>query len=266
MVTEPTPPHRPDPSAVSSLPSAAGPPPETPPLAEPNSPNDRPSTPPRTAAAISKPPRRPVWPTAIGIVAVVFASLGLLGNGGGVLFSFIAPLISNFMEDSPLAGQPGMEGLIAFHAMADWWIYQAASACAAFLAALWLLIGGIGLLQRRRGGPPNLLGWAVVKMVIVVLSALVMFQMQQAQMEAQLSNVANTMTPPGSTTTGPNTAAATPPGPPIRGGPPALFTNTFSYAVAAAIAVLTLLWGWAQPIFMLIWLPRKKIKAEYQSW
>ena len=82
-------------------------------------------------------------------------------------------------------------------------------------------------------------------MMLVVYSGIVTFLSSQPQMDAMQRMLEED----------PNTAAAIPG-----------FFGTFMAILGPLTLVLGIVWGWALPIFMLIWFSRRKIKAEIAQW
>jgi hypothetical protein len=105
------------------------------------------------------------------------------------------------------------------------------------IAAVLLLPAGIGLLKRRLWGVRLTRTWARVKMVMVVGVAALTYVMQQQMWAAMTKQNA-----PGS------------PFGPMEG------------VMVATAVVFALVWGWALPVFMLIFLSRRKVKEHIDTW
>ncbi|MBI4579084.1 MAG: hypothetical protein HY718_05235 [Planctomycetes bacterium] len=99
--------------------------------------------------------------------------------------------------------------------------------------ALLLLVGGVGLVGRRRWGASAAKVWAVLRMLFVLVGLAVGWQMQQASFSAMSSSGR-------------------------MGGA--------EQVVMGLSLVLGLVWAWALPVIMLIWLSRAKIKADIARW
>lgn len=120
----------------------------------------------------------------------------------------------------------------------EWkWINSAGSLLYLVLAVLQLAVG-IGLIGRRAWTRGAALTWAWLKIVAVVLILIPPYQMEKEAFEA--------MQPQG------------------RGGGSA----AMGYAeLGLTIGIcLALAWGWALPVFMLIWLNRGSIKEQVEGW
>ena len=113
------------------------------------------------------------------------------------------------------------------------------------VVAIVLLFGGIGLTKRSPRSPKTCRIWAVLKMLLVVFASIVGYLVQLAQMEAMQRMLEED----------PNTPAA------MVG-----FFGTLMAVFGPLTLVLGIIWGWALPIFMLIWFSRRKIKAEIAQW
>lgn len=115
-----------------------------------------------------------------------------------------------------------------------WWIMlgSAVTTCVAVL----LLVSGIGMLKRVRWGVTAAQWWAILKMVFVVVNIIPAYMMQQEQFEAI-----------------------------SRQGVPAMGGGLFAVVSVFSI-VFGLVWGWALPVFFLIWFTRPTIKGETAGW
>lgn len=170
------------------------------------------------------------WPTVIGIIAMVFGGLGILGGAWGVVGSLMPGLL-HFAA--------GPENRM-FEVMSKWTTWNVAMSIITITVAALLLTAGIKLLKRRPDAPGWCRTWAVVKILLVLVVGIVNYFYQQ-DLYAAMED-----------TQGP-------------GGRPAMAFPVMK-AVAAASVAFSLLWGWALPVFMLIWFGRQKIKAETADW
>jgi len=168
------------------------------------------------------------WPKVIGIIAIVLGSLGVLGGMYGV----VSPLLLGWMADMMPPGQA--TSLAVIQEFSIWVVFGSLLGLA---VATWLLFGGIALVKRRRSSRKICLGWAVVKMVFVVANTVASFAMAESQMEAMAQD--------------PNL-------PPLPAG--------FASGMAIFGAGFGVCWGWALPVFMLIWFSRSNIKSQMALW
>lgn len=100
--------------------------------------------------------------------------------------------------------------------------------------ALLLAVSGVGLTNRRLWSVSVARLWAVLKMLLVVVGVGMAWQIQSVSFRA------NPGVPPGGT--------------------------GFTTSIQIMSLVFGLVWGWALPVFMLIWLSRPRIKAETEAW
>ncbi len=199
--------------------------------AEPPMPPPTPMTPPTDAEAI--PPRKSTWPMVIGIIGTILGSMAALGGCFGLVSSlFLDQFMSLVPQGEAAEMTSALDGLKPALII---------SGALTMVLAIVLLIGGIGLLRRRAWGRSTCLTWAGLKMVLVVCNSVLSYMVQQAQFQAMAED--------------PNMAGSMP------GFLPALMQ-----AMGAVGLIFSLVWGWALPIFMLIWFSRRKIKAEVAQW
>lgn len=170
------------------------------------------------------------WPTVIGIIAIVFGACGILGG----ILGMLGPAINKVMIEVLPADQAG-----SFEAQTkyQWWL-AGLSLLATFIA-LWLLLGGIGVLKKRPAGAGKIKIWAIIKIVfvIVMVGCQVVIQRHMFdQMQAQQAGQAL----------------------------PSIFN--FTDIIVFLSLGFGLLWGLALPVFMLIWFGRRTIKDEVQTW
>lgn len=179
-------------------------------------------------------PRPSRWPKVIGVISVVLGSLGVLGGICGTLAMVVGQGVMT------LAAQQ-QQGASAVQAMQDQTSFTVLSLLTGLLLALFLLVAGVVLICRRRRGVTLLKVWAVCRIVAVGVGSVIGYFVGVAQMEVmQQTTMGSNQPPPGMASF-------------ITGGMILLF-------------VLGLLWGWAWPIFVLIWLRRQKIRDDYSTW
>lgn len=182
----------------------------------------------------SPPPQRESggWHKPIGIVSIVLGVCGFVGGCMHLLSPLFMPFFEEFMRAAVPKGQP--TGMEAISSNSGRLVAQGAMAAAA--AAL-LVAAGIGLAKQRRWGAKLSVTWSVVKMIVVVATLLIAWPMQKASLEAMQQNAA--------------------------GGQ---FGSGF-YTMTAVLSIgFGLLWGWAYPVFLLIWFGRRKIKDQIATW
>ncbi len=166
---------------------------------------------------------------AFGVIAIVLGALGCLAGCWGAVSPFFLGAI---IEMAPKEAQTA--GLEQFR---EWGFWITVSSLLSLGAAVLLLVSGIGLVQRRRWAVTASRCWAVVKMVLVLVTALLAITMQQGQFDA-LAEQQN-----------------------LPSGLGGLFM-----AIGAFSVIFSVIWGCAFPVLLLIWLALPKSKNEYAGW
>ena len=192
--------------------------------------------------------RQLVWPKVIGIIAIVFGSIGTLNYAVcGPVVLLVSGSIGAFLEKLAQS-QPG-QGLetqaAQFEAMGSYIPANLAVSCFAALLAVTLLIGGIGLVRQRPWAARAIVIWAILKMLHAAPAAMVTYLTQMASFRAMRE------------------AAETSPGGPGQ-VPPGFFAILEAAGIGGMVA--SLLWYWALPAFMLIWFSRRKIRDDMIAW
>lgn len=191
--------------------------------------SDTPPPPPVQPVGEPAPAPRSTWPTAVGIIAIVFGVLGMLG----ACSSAMGPALMNLLKDKlPPQQRQGME------VMGEWSGYMLAIAVPTLILAALLLALGVGILKRSPKAAKGARVWAVLKIILVVCSAYGGYRMQEAQFEAMRQAPAGPGVPP------PGVLAL----------------------VSRAGLAFSVVWGWALPVFFLVWFKRPKIRAEVAEW
>ena len=94
-----------------------------------------------------------------------------------------------------------------------------------------LLVGGVQLIRRRPSAAYWCVTWSILKMIMTVATAVTTAAMQRDQFEAM---------------GGPSAAMG-----------PMLIVFSF---------VFGLLWGWALPVFMLVWFSMRWVRQQVADW
>lgn len=186
-----------------------------------------PSAPPTRPGANAVPDAVSAWPTVIGIIATIFGAGGLLLSVWGMASPFLMDRWMTGMQD------PRMSQMMS---VPQWRTYTVVSSALSLGAAALLLGAGIGILQRRRWASRTSTTWAIVKMAVVLVGTALGYMTMQAQLGAM--NAAAPTSMPAGVTTG----------------------------MVAGGMCFGIVWGWALPIFVLIWFSRSRIKAEVATW
>ncbi len=192
-----------------------------------------PGAPPTTPGPIAMGQGRSAWPTAIGVISIVFGVLSGLSNAVQV----ISPLFMEAMQ----AGMPPevRDQMRAQTAVTRQWFPVTISIAAGQLAlGILLLACGVLILARRRSGPSLTIWWAVLKIVLVAVSAYV-GRLVQADMTKAMQ--ASGQFPGG------------------------WFGMTAGLFGAVGI-MMVLVTGWAWPVFVLVWFSRPTIRREVSLW
>ena len=124
------------------------------------------------------------WPTVIGIIAIIWAVLGLLGGVCGLGSLFMArSMPANF------PGAPGMSMSASPMMLFGFLISLILKSC--------LLALGIGLIKRRPWAPQWIRTWAVVEILGSVVGTILGYFAQQPQFAAMASQPGMQQMPPG---------------------------------------------------------------------
>lgn len=187
---------------------------------------------------LGEPPSQ--WPKVIGVVAVVF---GVLGSIGG-LCAGVAALSTDIMKKliSMAPQQPGVDQTAQLDVAAQ---YQGLSLLNAFVTlsiAVLLIFGGAQLLKRQMASRTTLLIWAVAKVVAVAGGSALAYVIQQKQMDLAIQQMN------------------------ASGGATPMPAAGIMKLIGIASIGFAVLWGWALPVFLLIWFNRRKIKDEVAGW
>jgi hypothetical protein len=176
-------------------------------------------------------PPRSGWPGVIGTIAIVIGALGIIGGLWGLLGPLMTSKMAQFV---PPEQRTGLDVAQRWQA----WTYVL-STFATLLAVL-LLVAGIRLVRRRASAPGTCRAWAVLKMLLVVLQAIMTALIQRDTFAAM--EKMGSLSPTG------------------------LSASSYISIAASASAVAVIVWGWALPVFLLIWLARSKIREEMATW
>ncbi len=197
-----------------------------------------PSTPPSATAPARAPEGNSTWPVVLGIVALVFGVAGFLGNLWGTVATSVAEgLVSSLTGE--LSGQEEDVVRVVFEITRSWRLWTVGVALIGALVSGLLLVGGILLLLRRAAAASLLKLWAVVRMVMVIVGGYVGLQVQREIMAAMHDLL----------------------GAEMDQIPQGLVAATTAFGMMFGI-----MFGWALPVFVLIWFARQKIKDEVDGW
>ncbi len=198
-------------------------------------PSAQPVAPPTQPGTIAAPQRPANWPKVIGTIAIVLGSGGIFVG----LWTAATPFGMRFFKWAMEQSQPSgiVDSQVAvMEAGIPWTV---ASSLIATSIAILLLLGGIRLNKRKRSSMRLLKFWAVMRIPVVVIVTIAAVLMQELQFEIMGQS-------PGLT--------------------PMSFGGGFFDVMIVVTLVFGLAWGWAFPVFLLIWLSRGKIKNEVAGW
>jgi hypothetical protein len=183
------------------------------------------------APQLAMPPQPRVWPMVLGVIAIILGAMGALGGCIGAVVTPFAAALTRFVPEAERGS------LAAIGQMVPTLLIMALLGLA---LALLLLFGGIGLVRRRPYGATVCLTWSVLKLVYVVVNSVLGYLINLSQME-HIEAMQKTT------------------------GAQAVPAEVFG-AIGAFAACFGIIWGWALPIFMLIWFTRRGVRSEIRQW
>jgi hypothetical protein len=189
---------------------------------------DPPPAPPIAPGPVVAAPTRPAWPVVLGVMVIVFASLTILG---GLTDAAGAMFMGAFM---PLMNEDAPAVVEAMRQFAGW---KAATGLAGAAVGGLGVVAGIGLLRRRPWAPSACIAWAALRILTSAAGAALDHLQQQAMFQAMAED-------------DPQMAAAA----------------GFGGMMLAFHVAWMLVWGWAFPIFVLIWLSLPGPRREIATW
>ncbi|MBX3356277.1 MAG: hypothetical protein KF724_11345 [Phycisphaeraceae bacterium] len=162
-------------------------------------------------------PRPPSWPTPIAVIGIVLATLGLAQSAMAIVVVTGVSLFLPSLFQQAFAVQAGGSRVAIVLSVAE------------LAAAVLLLVGSIGLLQRKRRGVALLKWWACFKLALVVLGSVVGWMNTMAHLdEASLQGM----------------------------NPTAMIILTVLSIMFGALMSAAL------PVFILIWTSRASVRAD----
>lgn len=181
-----------------------------------------------------KPPES--WPTVIGVISIIFGSLGVLsGACGGALLLLSGPLVSMIPEEQASEMEVQLSSGLPYP------VLQGGVMLLEFVISVMMLVGGIMLLRRKRSARGLLVGTALLDLLANTVGAVVGFLVMQAQMKAMQENAEMAQQMPA--------------------GIGALVQGAGGVMVFVQWLFLAI---W--PVFVLIWFSRSKIRESVETW
>ena len=118
-------------------------------------------------------PNKTTWPTVIGIIGIILASLNILGSI--CLVAFASNLFAGLLSENELANLPSTASPST----------SIVTSIVDFVISIWLLFGSIRLIQRHGSSRGILSTWAIVAIIWTLAStAWVMIELNQVSEQA----------------------------------------------------------------------------------
>ena len=188
------------------------------------------SAPPVEAGPIEPPQTK--WPTVIGVIGIVFSSLGLFCSCAGFL---AVPLQRMSVEMQRSAGRADAFAEAQLAVAEQFQIPMIVLIVIGLIPTIWLLCASIMLVRRQQRARVHFIGWALVSLLMLALNIGLQILMAQAMLveleKAGESQLAGRL-----------------------------------WLTLGIQAILTLLFGLATQGFVLLWFSRRKIKQEVAQW
>jgi hypothetical protein len=184
--------------------------------------------PPVGGAPLPQEPAR--WPTPIGVLGIIFASLGLIGGVCGLAWPAILPWYVDQMKNSWNVPQSQIDLMLASQPPTVWYLL---SASIGLVFSILLMIGSIRLLRRRASGAKLVKAWAWITIVWVPLNIVISMMLA------------------------PGLPAGSQPDPTMQQQ-----QQVGMYFTIGCMAILGLAW----PVFCVIWFARPKIRQQVSTW
>lgn len=186
-----------------------------------------PAAPPTRPGALVAPRSTAIWPNVIGILGIVLGCLAALGAIWQALSTVFIPWLADMM--------PSNAAVNPMPVMKEWVPLLFLSAAIMLAVAVFLIIASVGVMRLRPWSRMALLIWAIAKLVAGAGGVAIGFLMGTAMVAEMTTN-----------------------------GQPAMFVGG---AVAQFIsAIIQFAFIAILPVFLLIWLNLKKVKAEVNRW
>jgi len=187
-------------------------------------------TPPVEGGALEEKPTK--WPTVIGVIGIVLSSLGLICGCTGY---FTVPLQRMVAGMQPPNAPTSVLSEVQLQIAEQYQIIMIILTTISLGMSLWLLLGSIALVRRRRSARTTLMAWAVVSILnfaLNICTQILIFQATAAELQQRGEG---------------------------------RFVNQL-WVGAAIGGCLGILFGIALQVFTLTWFSRSKIKTETAQW
>jgi len=196
------------------------------------------TAPPSVAGAMPTMPS--TWPTVIGVVMIVLASLGMLAYGCGAVANTIWPLALSKLAQSPAGQDPAITAQLDMsRRFMAWNVFNAiVSVGLSFM----LLMAGVAVVRRRSWCARLSFVWAIVRILWAIPASYVGYRIAIESFQAMEKASADA-------------------GRPMPNG-----LGTIMHSLGGVGVAIGLVLACALPAFVLIWFSRSKIKNEIAQW
>lgn len=172
------------------------------------------------------------WPTVVGVIGIVLASIGLLCGCAGY---FAVPLQRWGMSMQSQSGIANPVAEAQLKVAEQYQIVTYVLTTIGLALSAWLLFAAINLLRRRRSARGALMGWAIASIVALALNMTFQVLMMQAMVDE------------------------------LNAAGEGQRANEIWMGLAFG-GCFGLIFGLTYQVFILIWFSRAKIKAEVSTW
>lgn len=172
------------------------------------------------------------WPTVFGVISIIIGSLGILCYGCNSVGTIMQPMLSGMAPQGQQAAPPP-PALQAFNI---------AQYCGMALLGIWLLAAGIGVVKRSAWAPKALVGWAIVRLLLMVIFTVLSFVFMQQIVDAFNQQMQASQ----------------------QGGQAPPFT--MSTGIMSIMVVVGIVFGSWWPITVLIWMRKPRVQQEIEEW
>ena len=178
------------------------------------------------------------WPKVIGVISLIYGFMGLLCNTINGVWLGLADMVPEMwrggMEIPPLVRVTGIVQVVL-----------------TFGVGILMVMGSVSLLRRRRAGPGRLKKWVLLRMVLIVAAVVVMVLTGPAQIQMQRSmlDYRNDALREADMTSRI-----------VEKTDDELWRSVIIQG-GIAVGIISI-----YPVFLGLWLSRKKITAEVEQW
>lgn len=138
----------------------------------------QPDSPPTIAAPLQA--KKTSWPTVVGVIGIIYAGLGLLGNVCGVVVLAFAPQFIEWLQNMGMSDEDA-EDMAASLSFSTWMVLGGLIGLA---LTIMLLLGSIKLYKRRQSGAKLCKLWAWITIPWVFISTTIGFVLQTSISES----------------------------------------------------------------------------------